>query len=143
MIDLSNPGTDAASVIRVLDLKPHPEGGYFRETWRDTPPGGGRGAGTAIHFLLAAGDRSHWHKVDAAEMWIWQAGAPLCLSIHPHGDTILGPDLSKGQVFQGPVPKDHWQAASSLGAWTLCTCIVTPAFVFEGFELAPPGWSPG
>ena len=142
VIDLLDPDTDAASVIRTLGLAPHPEGGHFRETWRDVESDGARGAGTAILFLLAAGERSHWHRVDAAELWIWQAGAPLCLSVSPIGDQTLGPRIGDGHVLQGLVPKDHWQAARSLGAWTLCTCVVTPAFQFSGFELAPPGWSP-
>ncbi len=142
MIDLSDPGAEVASVIRALDLQPHPEGGYYRETWRDSPPDGGRGAGTAILFLLAAGQRSHWHRVDAAEMWLWQAGAALTLEIHGIGDVALGPRLSEGQDLQGLVPAGHWQAARSQGAWTLVSCVVAPAFQFQGFELAPPGWSP-
>jgi len=142
VIDLSDPGADAASVIRALALQPHPEGGHYRETWRDTPADGGRGAGTAILFLLASGQRSHWHRVDAAEMWLWQAGAPLTLEIHGAEDVVLGPDLAQGHELQGLVPAGHWQAARSLGAWTLVSCVVTPAFRFEGFELAPAGWSP-
>lgn len=142
MTDLSDPGADAASVIRALDLQPHPEGGHYRETWRDVRPDGGRGAGTAILFLLAVGQRSHWHRVDAAEMWLWQAGAPLALEIHGAEDIVLGPKLAEKQELQGLVPPGHWQAAHSLGAWTLVSCVVTPAFQFEGFELAPPGWSP-
>ena len=142
MIDLKDPRLDAAAVIRALDLQPHPEGGHFRETWRDVPADGGRGAGTAILFLLAAGQRSHWHRVDAAEIWFWHAGAPLRLSVHGVGETVLGPDLSAGQELQGVVPKGHWQAARSEGGWTLVSCTVSPAFQFEGFELAPVGWSP-
>ena len=143
MIDLTDAGADAASVVRALGLLPHPEGGYYRETWRDAPAAGGRGAGTAILFLLAAGQRSHWHRVDAAELWIWQAGAPLQLEVHGVGDLMLGPVVGDGQELQGLVPAGHWQAARSMGAWTLVSCVVTPAFQFEGFELAPPGWSPG
>lgn len=142
MIDLTDPRLDAAAVIRALDLQPHPEGGHFRETWRDVPADGGRGAGTAILFLLAAGQRSHWHRVDAAEIWFWHAGAPLLLQVHGVGDVVLGPDLASGQELQGLVPKGHWQAARSEGAWTLVSCTVSPAFQFEGFELAPVGWSP-
>ena len=142
VIDLNDPDVDAAAVVKALDLQPHPEGGHFRETWRDVPTGGGRGAGTAILFLLAAGQRSHWHRVDAAELWLWQAGATLSLEIHEAEDVILGPKLVDGQMLQGIVPAGHWQAARSLGAWTLVSCVVTPAFQFEGFELAPPGWSP-
>lgn len=142
MINLSDPGADVASVIRALDLQPHPEGGHYRETWRDAAADGGRGAGTAILFLLAAGQRSHWHRVDAAEMWLWHAGAPLVLEIHGADDIVLGPDLADRQELQGLVPAGHWQAAHSRGAWTLVSCVVAPAFQFSGFELAPPGWSP-
>ena len=129
-----------------------PEGGHFRETWRDHPRadrarGAGkesplRGAGTAILFLLARGERSHWHRVDASELWVWQAGASLDLRIHGTDDVALGPDLGAGQSPQGLVPPGAWQSAESRGAWTLVTCVVGPAFEFEGFELAPPGWSP-
>jgi len=142
VIDLRDTDTDADTVIRAMNLKPHPEGGHFRETWRDVPSEGGRGAGTAILFLLAAGERSHWHRVDAAELWIWQAGAPLRLSVPPESDVVLGPAIGKDQVLQAVVPKDQWQAAEPLGAWTLVSCVVTPAFQFAGFTLAPPGWSP-
>jgi predicted cupin superfamily sugar epimerase len=142
MIDLRDPGADAASVIRALDLRPHPEGGHYRETWRDPAAEGGRGAGTAILFLLAAGERSHWHRVDAAELWLWHAGAPLELLISGKERLVLGPALADGQPLQGLVPKQHWQAASTLGAWSLCSCVVAPAFSFGGFELAPPGWVP-
>lgn len=142
MIDLTEPGTDVTSVIRALDLRPHPEGGHFRETWRDLPSDGGRGASTAILFLLAAGQRSHWHRVDAVELWLWQAGAPLTLEIHGSNPVVLGPAMHQGQDLQGIVPAGQWQAARSMGAWTLVSCVVTPAFQFEGFELAPPGWSP-
>ncbi len=127
--------------MRALSLLPHPEGGHYRETWRDAPADGGRGAGTAILFLLAAGERSHWHRVDAAELWLWQAGAPLEL-LMPQTSLTLGPDLSAGQVLQGVVPTLVWQAARPLGAWSLMSCTVSPAFRFEGFELAAPGWSP-
>ncbi len=142
MIDLRNADADAASVIRGLGLLPHPEGGHYRETWRDPTIDGSRGSGTAILFLLAAGERSHWHRVDAAELWVWQAGAPLTLSRAGCDDLTLGPDMRAGEALQGLVPAGVWQAAVSLGAWTLCTCVVTPAFRFEGFELAPPGWQP-
>jgi predicted cupin superfamily sugar epimerase len=129
-----------------LGLNPHPEGGHYRELWRDTANAGGRAAASSILFLLAAGERSHWHRVDAAEIWIWQAGAPLHLGLaHPGGrqETIkLGPDAGSGECFQGIVPARTWQEAVSLGGWTLVSCIVAPAFQFEGFELAPPGWSP-
>ena len=136
----------AADVIAGLGLVPHPEGGHYRETWRDAPPGGERGAGTAIHFLLAAGERSHWHRVDAAEIWVWNAGAALSLELSDDGRAqrriLLGPDIGGRQRLQGVVHKGVWQAASPLGAWTLVTCIVAPAFAFAGFELAAPGWQP-
>ena len=142
MIDLRDPGADAASVIRALDLRPHPEGGHYRETWRDAPADGGRGAGTAILFLLADGEVSRWHRVDAAELWIWQAGAPLALTLAPGGESTLGPDLRTGAMLQRLVPAGVWQAARPLGAWTLCCCVVAPAFRFDGFEMAPLGWEP-
>ena len=135
MTDLRDAGADAALVIRALDLRPHPEGGHYRETWRDAPADGGRGAGTAILFLLRAGERSAWHRVDAAELWLWHAGAPLLLRVAPATERRLGPDLGADQVLQGVVPAHRWQSAESLGAWTLCSCVVAPAFEFTGFEL--------
>lgn len=136
----------AADIIRLLDLKPHPEGGHFRETFRDSRTiDGTRAASTAIYFLLARGERSHWHKVDAVETWHWHAGAPLRLEIHENGASttlILGADLAAGERPQGIVPTNAWQAAESLGDWTLVGCTVAPGFEFRGFELAPPGWTP-
>ena len=136
----------AADLIRLLDLKPHPEGGHFRETFRDTRTiDGGRAASTAIYFLLARGERSHWHRIDAVETWHWYAGAPLTLAINGGaGTTIvrLGSDLAAGERPQAIVPADTWQAAESLGDWTLCGCTVAPGFEFSGFELAPKGWEP-
>lgn len=142
MIDLRDPELDPAAVIRALDLQPHPEGGHYRETWRDFASEGERGAGTAILFLLAAGERSHWHRVDAAELWLWQAGAPLELEREGVPPLRLGPDFAAGEMLQGVVDAHRWQAARSLGRWTLCSCVVAPAFVFSGFTLAPPGWAP-
>jgi uncharacterized protein len=142
LIDLRDVSVSAAAVISALELKPHPEGGHFRETWRDVPADGGRGVGTAILFLLAAGERSHWHRVDAAELWLWQAGAPLLLRIGAEEQCVLGPAFGAGERLQQVVPKLAWQAAHSLGDWTLCSCVVTPAFMFEGFELAAPDWAP-
>jgi uncharacterized protein len=137
----------AADVIRLLDLAPHPEGGHFRQTFRDARTvEGGRAASTAIYFLLARGERSHWHRVDAAEAWHWHAGDPLELYIHADGATTtvrLGPDLAAGARPQAVVPVHVWQAAVSLGDWTLVSCTVAPGFEYEGFELAPPGWAPG
>ena len=135
----------AANVIRLLDLKPHPEGGHFRETFRDPRTVDGRAASTAIYFLLGRGERSHWHRVDAVETWHWHAGAPLTLQIHDGRKTEtvrLGPDLAAGERPQGIISAHAWQAAESLGDWTLCGCTVVPGFEFSGFELAPPGWKP-
>ena len=139
----------AADVIRLLDLKPHPEGGHFRETFRDTRRiDGGRSASTAIYFLLARGERSHWHRLDAVEVWHWHAGAPLILerAAHDRGPVdrvTLGPDLAVAQRPQAIVPARTWQAAESLGEWTLVGCTMAPGFEFAGFELAPAGWNPG
>jgi predicted cupin superfamily sugar epimerase len=137
----------AAAVIRLLDLKPHPEGGHFREMFRDERQvDGEHAASTAIYFLLARGERSHWHRIDAVEMWHWYAGAPLELEIAQNERRIeratLGNDLASGQRPQAVVPAYAWQAAQSLGDWTLCGCTVAPGFDFSGFELAPQGWSP-
>jgi predicted cupin superfamily sugar epimerase len=142
------PGTllTAADVIGMLGLEPHPEGGHFRETFRDASPRDGRAASTAIYFLLAAGEVSRWHRVDAAEVWHWYAGAPLELSIAPPDaapvSLRLGQDLHAGQRPQATVPPRHWQSARSLGEWTLVGCTVAPGFVFEHFELAPDGGEP-
>jgi predicted cupin superfamily sugar epimerase len=144
---LDDIGFEAAAIVCRLDLQPHPEGGFYRETWRDPAPEGARGSGTAIYFLLAAGQRSQWHRVDAAEVWHFYRGAPLALEVAT-GDGqierhVLGPDLDAGERPQITVPAGAWQAAESLGDYTLVGCTVSPAFAFEGFELAPPGWSPG
>ncbi len=141
-VDLRDPGLAAEVVREALGLAPHPEGGHYREVWRDQPEDGGRGAGTSILFLLAAGERSHWHRVDAVEIWLWQAGAPLQLGIGG-AEVTLGPDAGGGQRLQAVVPAGAWQAAWSLGGWSLVSCVVAPAFEFSGFERAPPGWSPG
>ena len=136
----------ASDVIRLLDLKPHPEGGHFREMFRDPHQvDGNRAVSTAIYFLLARGERSHWHRVDAVEIWHWYAGAPLELEItHDtgHDRFRLGNDLASGERPQGIVPAHAWQAARSLGDWTLVGCTVAPGFDFRTFELAPPGWEP-
>jgi len=143
---LSAKGLTAAEVIRLLDLKPHPEGGHYRETFRDSRTiDGQRAASTAIYFLLARGERSHWHRVDAVETWHWHAGAPLLLRINAGKDTEtirLGPDLARGERPQGIVPTNAWQAAETTGDWTLVGCTVAPGFEFSGFELAPKGWNP-
>jgi predicted cupin superfamily sugar epimerase len=134
-------------VVRLLELAPHPEGGWFRETFRDpAADSAGRSPSTAIYYLLAAGEISHWHRVDAAEVWHWYGGAPLVLTRSPDGHDAeaahLGPHLQAGQRPQLVVPAGWWQSAASLGAWTLVGCTVAPGFDFAGFELAPPGWRP-
>ncbi len=142
-VDLRDADADPRGIIAALGLAPHPEGGHYREMWRDGR--GARGAGSVILFLLMAGERSHWHRVDAAEMWHWHAGAPLTLRLSPgRGESAIrvGPDLAAGESLLGLVPAGTWQAAESLGGWTLVSCTVCPAFTFEGFELAPPGWAP-
>jgi uncharacterized protein len=135
----------ADEIIRLLDLKPHPEGGHFRETFRDSA-GSPRGASTAIYYLLKQGERSHWHRVDAAEVWHWYAGSPLELALSSDGHKTdihtLGPNLENGERPQTVVPRGVWQSASSLGTFTLVGCTVAPAFAFEGFEMAPPDWRP-
>jgi predicted cupin superfamily sugar epimerase len=137
--------TEADKIIAKLGLEPHPEGGWYRQTWVGPELHIGtntRASGTAILFLLKAGERSHWHRVDADEIWIWNAGAPLMLSL---GETVardirMGPDVLGDDQAQSVVPAGHWQAARSLGAWSLVTCTVSPGFRFEGFELADPGF---
>ncbi len=140
------PLTTAQDIIRALDLAPHPEGGWYRETWRAQAGEGERPAGTSIYYLLDVGDFSHWHRVDAAEIWHWYAGAPLSLSVSPDGHDaqahIIGPEIAAGQRPQHIVPVNWWQSATSLGAWTLCGCTVSPGFSFDGFEMAPPDWRP-
>ncbi len=131
----------AAAIIAKLGLQPRPEGGWYRQTWVG-PLRDGRASGTAILFLLQAGERSHWHRVDADEIWLWHAGAPLILSMGKTAATEhwLGPDVLGGEVVQAVVPAGWWQAARSTGDWTLVSCTVSPGFRFEGFELAPQGW---
>ena len=137
----------AAQVIELLKLEPHPEGGHFRETFRDVPHEGKRSASTAIYYLLARGEVSHWHHVDACEVWHWYNGAELELRIAPPGgaqaSTLLGPDLLADHRPQIIVPKGHWQSARSQGDWTLAGCTVAPGFEFSGFKMAPEGWEPG
>jgi predicted cupin superfamily sugar epimerase len=134
-------------VIARLHLQPHPEGGWYRETFRDSHAPNGRPASTAIYYLLARGQRSHWHRVDAVEAWHFHAGAPLTLSLADTDDVlqphvVLGADLQSGQRPQALVPTGWWQAAESAGDWTLVGCTVAPGFQFEGFEMAPPDWEP-
>jgi len=139
---------DARAIIDALGLAPHPEGGHFRETFRDpATDASGRARSTAIYYLLAAGEVSRWHRVlDAAEIWHFHAGAPLELrvsegrAVNAH---VLGVEISSGQQPQAVVPTGWWQSARSLGSWTLVSCTVAPGFVFEALEMAPEGWEPG
>jgi predicted cupin superfamily sugar epimerase len=141
------PRLSAAEIIARLQLAPHPEGGHFRETFRDPRcDAHGRSASTAIYFLLARGERSHWHRVDAVETWHYYAGDALTLRIaDAHGVRVvrLGADLTTDEVPQAIVPAHAWQAAESTGDWTLVGCTVAPGFEFAHFELAPRGWTPG
>lgn len=151
---------DARALIDRLGLAPHPEGGWYRETWRADAAAGARAAGTAILFLLEQGQRSHWHRVDATEIWFWHAGHPLRLLTAPNergpgwpngggpgrggtvSEVLLGGDIMAGQSPQALVPADHWQATQADAGWGLVSCTVTPGFDFAGFTLAPPGWAP-
>jgi len=143
---LNAPNLSAAEIIRLLDLKPHPEGGHFREVFRDARQVDGiRAASTAIYFLLARDERSHWHRIDAVEVWHFYTGAPLALEIAANGRReviTLGNDLAAGLRPQAVVPAHAWQAAQSLGDWTLVGCTVAPGFEFAKFEMAPAGWTP-
>lgn len=130
-------------IIAQLRLSPHPEGGHYRQTW--VADGTGRPAGTCIYFLLKAGELSHWHRVDATEIWHFYAGAPLILSRAetengPATEAVLGPDLARGALPQLIVPEHHWQSARTTGDWTLVGCTVSPGFQFDGFELADPAF---
>jgi hypothetical protein len=143
-----SPEAPAARVIEALGLQPHPEGGWFRETFRDAAAGGGRAASTAIFYLLEAGQVSAWHRVtDAVEVWHHYAGGPLQLGLAapdgPPHRAVLGPDIFAGQTPQVIVPMGWWQSAKPLGAWTLVGCTVAPGFEFAAFEMAPEGWEPG
>ncbi|MEO1167227.1 MAG: cupin domain-containing protein [Pseudomonadota bacterium] len=141
----------ARALCEALKLEPHPEGGWYRETWRADADDGQRSPGTAIHFLLAAGERSHWHAVDATEIWCWHAGDPLALHIAEEQSErrrtiMLGADIAADQAPQAIVPAHHWQTAEPTAGgagYTLVSCMVVPGFEFDGFTLAPPGWSPG
>jgi hypothetical protein len=132
----------ADEIIAHLRLEPHPEGGFYRQTW--IAENKGRPTGTCIYFLLKEGESSHWHRVDATEIWLYHAGAPLVLSLAaddagPATDHLLSPDMTKGQP-QIIVPENHWQAARTTGNFTLASCTVSPGFQFEGFILAPQGF---
>jgi predicted cupin superfamily sugar epimerase len=142
---MAEPPT-AADIIARLELRPHPEGGHYRETFRDRRANAtGRPLSTAIYFLLARGERSHWHRIDAVEVWHYYAGHALTLQIaddRGQRSITLGPDLAAGQAPQVIVPPRPWQAAESTGDWTLAGCTVAPGFDFAQFELAPKGWKP-
>lgn len=135
----------ADAIVDMLDMQPHPEGGYFVETFRDAG-GGARAHSTAIYYLLREGERSHWHRVDAAEVWHWYAGGPLALSLYEEGAApqtrLLGQNLGAGERPQIVIPPQIWQSAEPLGLWTLVGCTVAPGFEFGGFEMAEPGWNP-
>lgn len=136
----------AREIIALLDLAPHPEGGWYRETFRDEPGPDGRAKSTMIFFLLEAGQGSAWHRVDSVEVWHFYDGAPLTLKLAPEGrgaiERTLGKDLASGKRPQLVVPRDVWQSARSQGDWTLVGCTVAPGFDFSGFEMAVPGWEP-
>lgn len=143
---MTGHGTTGAEIIRRLGMRPHPEGGHYVETYRAPSTDGERAVVTAIYFLLQVGEVSHWHRVDAVEIWHWYAGAPLALTVSENGHDAwamhLGPEILAGQRPQAVVPAHAWQCAESLGAWTLVGCTVSPGFDFAGFELAPPDWRP-
>lgn len=149
---MSGAAETAGEIIARLGLQPHPEGGWFREIWRGAPGTDERAVATSIHFLLAAGETSHWHKVDAAEIWLWHAGDPLHLLLAtddagPVSKIVLGPDGDAGQTFQHVVSPHEWQAAAPAPdgphSYSLVSCVVAPGFDFAGFFLALPGWEPG
>ena len=135
----------ADEIIAALDLKPHPEGGFYRETFRDYAGADGRARSTAIYYLLRAGEIARWHNIDSAEVWHWYAGDPLELSFVGSGSVshaVLGPKVTEGQRPQILIQSGAWQAAKSLGAYTLCGCTVAPGFEFSQLEIAPEGWAP-
>lgn len=138
---------DVAAIIRRLGLEPHPEGGHFRRTWEHPESRDGRPLGSSILYVLSRGERSHWHRIDAVEQWHFHAGAPLELRMSVDGmhveAHVLGADVLSGALPQVVVPAGAWQSAVSLGDYSLMGCTVTPAFTYEGFELAPAGWEPG
>jgi predicted cupin superfamily sugar epimerase len=140
--------TEARALIETLALQPHPDGGWYREPWRAAAAVGERASATAILFLLEGGQRSHWHKVDATEIWLFHAGSPLRLrtaatDAGPVRNLRLGPDILAGEQPQVRVAPGEWQAAEADRGWALVSCVVSPGFEFAGFALAPPGWEPG
>jgi len=141
MNDIAKDVDEAGGLIALLDLKPHPEGGHYRQTYRDQTGGGARGHSTAIHFLLQAGEVSRWHRIDATEVWHFYRGAPLELKIG-RDTVILGPDVEQGQTPQAVVPPGAWQSARSQGAYSWVGCTVAPGFDFATFEMAPDNFEP-
>lgn len=141
LTDRGETGSTHAAIVSELALLPHPEGGHYRETIRLPAGPDGRSRATAILFLLNAGEQSHWHRVDAAEVWLWHAGDPLILRIGEER-VFLGGAVLAGQQVQAMVPAGTWQSATADSGWALVSCVVTPGFEFQGFELAAPGWSP-
>lgn len=137
----TTPRGRAGELVAQMGLESHPEGGWFRSVWRDEPEDGGRGRASAIHYLLAEGERSHWHRIDAVEVWLHHEGAPLVLSRGTE-ELVLGPTSDPAHALQAVVPAGVWQSARSLGDFSLMSCVVVPAFSFDGFELAPEGWTP-
>lgn len=133
-------------IVKLLDLVPHPEGGFYRETFRDSEGYGARAYATQIYYLLRAGETSRWHRIDAAEVWHFYLGEPLELLTAEAGGTVrrtvLGADLVRGEVLHYAIPKGVWQSARPLGAFALMGCSVAPGFEFSGFEFAPEGWEP-
>lgn len=140
MTDLS-----ARDVIATLHMERHPEGGWYSETFQDEHEVDGRPQSSAIYYLLEAGDVSHWHRVDAVEVWHFYAGAALLLRVSDGASVTehrMGPEISKGDRPQVVVPRYAWQSAVSTGAWSLVGCTVAPGFRFSSFELAAPDWAP-
>jgi predicted cupin superfamily sugar epimerase len=135
----------AADIIGLLGLSPHPEGGWYKETFRDEPGPDGRAKSTAIFFLLEEGQESAWHRIDMVEVWHFYDGAPMEMKLAGEGEAaftlVLGNDLDAGQRPQLVVPAGVWQSARPVGGWSLVGCTVAPGFTFEGFEMIP-GWSP-
>ncbi len=141
----ANDALSAGQIIRQLKLEPHPEGGHYRETFRDDEGHGGRAHSTAIYFLLAEGEISHWHRLDSVEIWHWHMGATMELLVEKPGGierNVMGSGLDRGEHPQVVIPKNTWHSARSLGDWTLVGCTVAPGFEFSNFELAPPDWHP-
>jgi uncharacterized protein len=142
-----DPQSDSQVIIQAFGMAPHPEGGWYVETFRAPAAPGTRSSVTAIYFLLQEGQRSHWHAVDASEIWLWHAGSPIQLHLSPGGQQtetiLLGTDIAAGESPQAVVPAGIWQSAKSIAGWSLVSCIVAPAFEFDGFTVAPADWSPG